>query len=63
MKINTSASEELLISLPKAAKQLDVSVRTVRRHFDLIHIGGSVRVRVADILKKIDSKGQQSHAA
>lgn len=64
MKINNiNASDELLVSLPKAAKWLNVSDRTIRRHFDLVKIGGAVRVRVADIQKKIDSKGQQCHAA
>lgn len=64
MKINSiNTSDELLVSLPKAAKWLNVSDRTIRRHFDLVKIGGAVRVRVADIQKKIDSTGQQSHAA
>ncbi|MDO9427356.1 MAG: hypothetical protein Q7T93_11050 [Methylobacterium sp.] len=56
-------SPELLVSLPKAAKMLDLSARSVRRHFDLVKIGGAVRVRVADIQQKINSTGQKSHAA
>ncbi len=63
MNINDSASSELLISLPKAAKTLGVCERTVRRHFDLVRIGGAVRVRTADIQKKIDSKGLTNHVA
>lgn len=55
--------EDLLISLPKAAKRLDISVRSVRRHFDLVRIGGAVRVRIADIQRKIESKGERSHVA
>ncbi|GJD32821.1 hypothetical protein PMNALOAF_4100 [Methylobacterium adhaesivum] len=60
---NIDTSPELLVSLPKAAKMLDLSARSIRRHFDLVKIGGAVRVRVADIQKKIDSTGQQSNAA
>lgn len=60
---NMAGDEQLLLSLPKAAKMLDLSTRSVRRHFDLVKIGGAVRVRVADIQKKIDSKGPANHAA
>jgi predicted ArsR family transcriptional regulator len=60
---NMAGDEQLLLSLPKAAKMLDLSTRSVRRHFDLVKIGGAVRVRVADIQKKIDSKGLSNHAA
>ena len=58
---NTAGDDQLLLSLPKAAKMLDLSTRSVRRHFDLVKIGGAVRVRVADIKKKIDSKGPTNH--
>ncbi len=58
---NTAGDEQLLLSLPKAAKMLDLSTRSVRRHFDLVKIGGAVRVRVADIQKKINSKGLKIH--
>lgn len=60
---NMVGDDQLLLSLPKAAKILDLSQRSVRRHFDLVKIGGAVRVRVADIQKKIDSKGPYNHAA
>lgn len=53
--------EQLLMSLPKAAKMLDLSTRSVRKHFDTVKIGGALRVRVADIQKKIDSKGPTNH--
>lgn len=61
MSENNMADEQLLLSLPKAAKMLDLSTRSVRKHFDLVKIGGAVRVRVADIQKKIDSKGLSNH--
>ncbi|WP_331293269.1 MULTISPECIES: hypothetical protein [Methylobacterium] len=54
-KINMVGDEQLLMSLPKAAKVLDLSTRSIRRHFELVRIGGAVRVRVADIQKKIDN--------
>lgn len=60
---NMAGNDQLLLSVPKAAKTLGVCERTVRRHFDLVKIGGAVRVRVADIQKKIDSKGPTNHAA
>lgn len=59
---NMAGNEQLLLSLPKAAKMLDLSTRSVRRHFDLVKIGGAVRVRVADIQKKINSKRLSNHA-
>ena len=59
---NMAGNEQLLLSLPKAAKMLDLSTRSVRRHFDLVKIGGAVRVRVGDIQKKINSKRLSNHA-
>ena len=60
-KEDTVNSEQLLMSVPRAAKALDLSIRSVRRHFELVHIGRTARVRVADIQKMIDRKGVGHH--
>lgn len=57
MKTNTASDDRLLMTLPEAARRLGVCVPTVRRYFPLVRIGGSVRVRIADINAKITSKG------
>ncbi len=53
--VKVVGDEQLLMSLPKAAKVLNISNRSVRRHFELVRIGGAVRVCIADVQKKIAS--------
>ena len=60
-KVNMVGDEQLLMSLPKAAKLLNLSTRSIRRHFELVHIGRTARVRVADIQKMINHNGVDHH--